>query len=250
MKLRILADDAFHVAKKLSHILCPVRKEKEKERETKAKPKETVDYEHSMGWLPQLRIFRSDLEEVQGHKKLSANKRGTLIHKSLEYLVLSGNIAEDCKRAVYEAMKYLPFGRFLDSGGQNIVSGNASQYEVLYDEVQKDLRWFASLEEPFGGAALWFKYGYKEHGIADEKGSLFRVDLLVEIPERLRREYQDIAYIAVDYKTGYAGEDLPIKSNREQILNYVELLAKATGKKAVGLLVYLDVRKCCIVESE
>lgn len=105
-------------------------------------------------------------------------------------------------------------------------------------------------EEPFGGAALWFKYGYKEHGIADEKGSLFRVDLLVEIPERLRREYQDIAYIAVDYKTGYAGEDLPIKSNREQILNYVELLAKATGKKAVGLLVYLDVRKCCIVESE
>ncbi len=250
LKLRILADDAFHVAKKLSHILCPFRKEKEKERETKAKPKETVDYEHSMGWLPQLRIFRSDLEEVQGHKKLSANKRGTLIHKSLEYLVLSGNIAEDCKRAVYEAMKYLPFGRFLDSGGQNIVSGNASQYEVLYDEVQKDLRWFASLEEPFGGAALWFKYGYKEHGIADEKGSLFRVDLLVEIPERLRGEYQDIAYIAVDYKTGYAGEDLPIKSNREQILNYVELLAKATGKKAVGLLVYLDVRKCCIVESE
>ena len=164
--------------------------------------------------------------------------------------MFSGDVVEDCRRASFEAMKYLPYGRFLGQSTQEASGLQNSEQKDLYEQVQKSLQWFASLAEPFGGADFWFKYGYKEHSITNEMGELFRVDLVVEIPEKLRKKYQDIAYIAVDYKTGYVGEKLPVPDNKKQILNYIDLLTKATGKKTVGLLVYLDNEQCCLVESE
>lgn len=249
--LKIPAEDVLYAAKWLSHMLISERKEK-RTSSARALPEEnSYAQEHLMDWLPQLRIFRSDLDELRGEKGLSSNKRGTIIHKSLEYLVFSGNIDEDCKRAGFEAMKYLPYGRFLEQSPQKIDTAlQKVEQKVLYEEVQQALKWFAGLKEPFGGAELWFKYGYKEHAITNEKGELFRVDLLVEIPEKLRQQYQNVAYIAVDYKTGYAGAALPVPDNEKQILNYIDLLTKATGKKTVGVLVYLDNKKCCTIESK
>lgn len=201
-----------------------------------------------MDWLPQLHIFSTKLEELNRQKDLSSNKRGTLIHKSLEYLIFSGNIAEDCKRASYEAMKFLPYGRLLQNT-QDEMTDNASQYKELYAQVQEILRWFASLQEPYGGASFWFKYGYKEHCITDAAGNLFRVDLLVEIPAGLQKHYENTAFLAIDYKTGYLGQELPVSGNKAQILNYIDLLGKSTGKKVLGLLIYLDAKECCLVEG-
>lgn len=250
-ELKIPPDAVLYVARRLSRIFYPFKNNTEEKKSGKmpaAAQETTFNQEHGMDWLPQLRIFRSDLDELRGLKKLSSNKRGTLIHKSLEYLVFSGNLAEDCKRAAYEAMKFLPYGRFLGQTAQENV--NARQYEALNAEIQEDLTWFASLQEPCGGAGLWFQYGYKEHCITDEKGNLFRVDLLVEIPADRRKEFHGISYLAIDYKTGYLNEELPNASNKLQIMNYINLLSKSTGKKVSGLLIYLDKRECCLVEGE
>lgn len=251
-ELKIPTEDILHVAKKLSRLLFS-----RSSGQTAGSSEKTAHYdekeysqEHSMDWLPQLRIFRSNLDELRGVRDLSSNKRGTLIHKSLEYLVFSGNIAEDCKRAGFEAMKFLPYGRFLEQNIQANIADNTVQYKKLYAELQEDLKWFASLQEPYGGAALWFNYGYKEHCITDDKGNLFRVDLLVEIPADRQKQYGNVAYLAVDYKTGYLNEELPVPGNKEQIMNYIDLLSKSTGKKAAGLLIYLDKRECCLVEGE
>ncbi len=252
VEVKILSDDVLFVAKRLLDILSSQKEKQHVSAPETSRPQQEEDYsqEHSMDWLPQLRIFRSDLDELTGAKGLSSNKRGTIIHKSLEYLVFSGDVVEDCRRASFEAMKYLPYGRFLGQSTQEASGLQNSEQKDLYEQVQKSLQWFASLAEPFGGADFWFKYGYKEHSITNEMGELFRVDLMVEIPEKLRKKYQDIAYIAVDYKTGYVGEKLPVPDNKKQILNYIDLLTKATGKKSVGLLVYLDNEQCCLVESE
>lgn len=252
--IKIPPEDILYAAKRLSHILSFEHIEDKNVNQylsgkTRQYEEILYDQEHSMDWLPQLRIFRSDLDELMGAKGLSSNKRGTIIHKSLEYLVFSGNIKEDCRRASFEAMKYLTYGRFFGQDTETGFMQNKEQHAV-YTQVQKALQWFAGLKDPFGGADFWFKYGYKEHSITNEQGDLFRVDLLVEIPEKMRRQYQDTAYIAVDYKTGYVGEKLPVPDNEKQILNYIDLLTKATGKKTVGLLVYLDNEQCCLVESK
>lgn len=249
-ELKITGEDTLYVAKWLSRLLFSGSK-KQKARSFENTPvREEREYsqEHSMDWLPQLRIFRSNLDELRGLKDLSSNKRGTLIHKSLEYLVFSGNIEEDSRRAGYEAMKFLPYGRFLEQDKQENMP--VSQYEKLYAEVQEGVKWVASLKKPFGGAELWFRYGYKEHCITNEEGKLFRVDLLVEIPAPLQKQYDGVGYVAVDYKTGYVNEELPVPANKEQIMNYIDLLSKSTGKKVLGLLIYLDRKECCLVEAK
>lgn len=249
-ELKIPSEEVLYAAKWLSRLLySSVQKQTAQSSAQPVSPQEnTYDQEHGMDWLPQLRIFRSDLDELRGLKKLSSNKRGTLIHKSLEYLVFSGNLAEDCKRAAFEAMKFLPYGRFLGQNTQD--NAQVQQYEKLYAEVQEALTWVASLQEPYGGAPLWFQFGYKEHCITDENGNLFRVDLLVEIPADRQKEFHGVSYLAVDYKTGYLHDEIPVPENKVQILNYIDLLSHATGKKVLGVLVYVDKRECCLVEGK
>lgn len=250
-ELKIPPDDILYVAKRLSRILLPSgQKTPSKSPAENTAPEKIYHQEHSMDWLPQLHIFSTKLEELSRQKDLSSNKRGTLIHKSLEYLIFSGNIEEDCKRAGYESMKFLPYGRFLPQNAQEETADSVSPYKDLFAQVQENLRWFASLQEPYGGAAFWFKYGYKEHCITDAMGDLFRVDLLVEIPPALQKQYNNTAFLAIDYKTGYVGQELPVPANKEQILNYIDLLSKSTGKKVLGLLIYLDAKECCLVEGE
>lgn len=248
IKCSVPADDTLYVAKMLASVLNAPQKKKEKEQAAEnAAEAPKYDQEHSMSWLPELRIFTTDLRELAGQKELSSNKRGTLFHKSLEFLVFSGNVREDCRRACFEAIKYLPYGRFAEDGGD---VRKHIDYTELYEEMQDRLRWFAELSEPFGGAEFWLGHGRREHSLLDASGDLFRVDLLVEIPEKLRKKYRGYSYIAIDYKTGYTQDELPNGKNREQILNYVRLLEEATGEKAAGLLVYLDAEQCCVVGGE
>lgn len=244
------ADDIPYAAGRLSRLLLPA---KSSVRETEIQSAEEREYnpEHSMDWLPQLRIFRSDLEQLQGLKQLSSNQRGTLVHKSLEYLVFSGNLKEDCRRACAEAMKFLPYGRFAVHSAEDTAGGQKAKevHSALFEEIQKKLHWAASLREPYGGAEIWFKHGYREHALADDAGNLFRVDLLVELPEQIRSTCGNTAYVAVDYKTGYLGQSLPVEDNVRQIKNYIRLLQAVSGKKAVGLLLYLDAEQYCTVEE-
>ncbi len=276
IKIDVPADDTVFVAKALSRELCPevfgkenarsgrkgrtggkfsqkadeaAEKENAETAQSAADTAQPYVQAHSMDWLPQLRIFCSDLREIAGGCELSSNKRGTLIHKSLEFLVFSGDVQEDARRACAEAMKYLPYGRTAGRQAGQADGGEDQSRQRLYEEIAENVAWLASLEEPFGGAELWFEYGYKEHSITDENGSLFRVDLLAEIPEEMRFKFNDVSFVAIDYKTGYLGKDLPVPENERQIRNYIRLLTAATGKKTAGLLIYLDARRCCVIEG-
>lgn len=262
-KIEVPSGDTAYAAKALSRILNPetakkgdasAKDKKEKSKNFKEMQKQSLSEDagytqaHSMDWLPQLRIFRTDLKELLGQKELSSDKRGTLIHKSLEYLVFSGNIQEDSRRACSEAMRYLPYGRL--TGKVTAPAGDtAEKKRLLFADIQEKVQWIASLREPFGGAEFWFENGYKEHSITDENGSLFRVDLLVEIPETEQKKFGGIRYVAIDYKTGYLGSALPVPENKKQISNYIRLLENATGQKTAGLLLYLDAREYCLIEG-
>lgn len=263
IKIEVPSADTAYIAKALSNVLCPDAlkafapsspksraggKSSEISRETVG-TEQSCTQAHSMDWLPQLRIFCSDLREIAGGSELSSNKRGTLIHKSLEFFVFSGNVREDSRRACAEAMKYLPYGRTADGQAEHGDGAEEQDSGTLYAEVAENVAWLASLEEPFGGAGLWFEYGYKEHSIADENGSLFRVDLLAEIPEEMRAKFNGVSFVAIDYKTGYLGKALPVPENERQIRNYIRLLTEATGQKTAGLLIYLDARRCCVIEG-
>ncbi len=235
----------IYYAKKMSWLISPLEKQAIEQNITSSQP-EKLGTKELMGWLPDLRIFRSDLEEIMGEKELSSNKRGTLIHKSLEYFVFSNNIYESCKRATQMAIKQLPYGRLM----HNTNNGQGTNLEELAQSVQEILLWFANLQEPFGGAKFWFDYGYREHAITDKNGDLFRVDLLVQIPKAYKDQFGGYGFLAVDYKTGYLDEQLPVSSNKKQMENYIFLLTEATGEKVCALLVYLDVQTICLIGGE
>lgn len=237
--------DRIYYAKKMSWLISPLEKIEKEQNNIVAQP-EKLGTKELMGWLPDLRIFRSDLEEIMGEKELSSNKRGTLIHKSLEYLVFSNDIVESCKRATQMAIKQLPYGRLMHDPENE----QGTDLAELTQSVQDILLWFANLQEPFGGAKFWFDYGYREHALTDKNGELFRVDLLVQIPKVYKEQFGGYGFLAIDYKTGYQNEKLPVASNKKQIENYISLLKEATGEKVCGLLLYLDVQQSCVIGVE
>ncbi len=243
--IKEVKDDELYYAKKISWITSPIEKIKKEEKKINYK-EENFGIKELMGWLPDLRIFRSDLEEIMGEKELSSTKRGTLIHKSLEYLVFSNDIYESCKRATQMAIKQLPYGRLMHDTDNE----QGTNLEELAQSVQEILLWFANLQEPFGGAKFWFDYGYREHALTDKNSELFRVDLLVQIPKAYKEQFGGYGFLAVDYKTGYLDEKLPVSSNKKQMENYISLLAEATGEKVCALLVYLDVQTICLIGGE
>lgn len=168
-----------------------------------------------MGWLPRLRIFKNDLQELT----FSAKRRGTLIHHCLEYLQISGAgkdfALRDAAIAAERGIESFPLP--------------VPDREKMQKEVESCLAWYAELPE----TAHWLAYGTPEHSLLDGEGRQFRVDLLVDDGREL---------IAVEYKTGTSGE-LPAREHKKQLLNYLELLKKATGQRARGVLIYLDRRE-------
>lgn len=187
--------------------------------------------ERPIAWLPRIKIFRSNLEDIRAGQELSANKRGILMHKCLEYLILSSDSptvrAHNVERAVQRAFQELSFTYVPQAKEQDF-------YQAL--------EWFASCDSPYGGAYTWLNNGLREHALTSGEGKLYRVDLLVTLPKDSyvkKLSEHDVELVAIDYKTGYDGE-IPDKNNIRQMQNYLELLKEASQKEVRGLLVYLD----------
>lgn len=173
-------------------------------------------WERPMAWLPRLKVFRSNLQDLRNHALVSANKRGTMMHKCLEAVVYSGDVKNDVYRAIKNALGF---------------SSINSQTALGMEEFQEALTWFLELEAPFGGAKEWLRYGLKEHALSSSEGKIYRVDLLMNCP-RFMSDRDGVQLVAIDYKTGYHGE-LPNEENVEQIKNYLRLLEEATQKSNV-----------------
>lgn len=208
-----------------------------------------------MDWLPKLKIYRSslhkdepityskgqDLQEqasalagastsvgastgvgasVQKHE-LQPKQKGILAHLCLEHLVFSKQtlaasgherttlLANDVSLAVRIGLGLFPLPI-------------ASPKKVEQD-MQKSLLWFASLPQ----ATEWLANGLREQSVMDKQGEIHRVDLLVNS--------ENHELLAIDYKTG--GKN---RQHHEQVLRYINILAKAQHLPVQGKLVYLD----------
>ncbi len=175
-----------------------------------------------MEWLPELKIYRSVLEEAS----FTPERRGTLAHLCLEHLFFSGpkdaegygkdataagaeGAAADVRRAVRLGMRLFPLP--------------LERPEEAEAAMNRCLTWFA--RQP--GARAWLETGRREQTIIDESGTAHRVDLLAD--------EGDAGLVAVDYKTGR-----PRPEHHEQVRRYMRLLQEARRRPVRGVLVYLD----------
>lgn len=189
-----------------------------------------------MDWLPRLNIYRSSLED----SRLTPARRGILAHLCLEHLILSDAAdatrrVEDVRRAVRQGMRLFP----LPVDNPEAVSG----------EMEACLNWFAALPQ----APLWLAHGLREQGVIDARGSMHRVDLLVDealyttggdpLPSGGATAGHSAFLHAVDYKTGHALSDEVRQEHQRQVRRYMRLVGEARNRPARGTLVYLDERR-------
>jgi len=171
-----------------------------------------------MQWLPQLKIFRNNLDSLictqeQIEKaELSNTQYGILVHSCMEYLQWSGNIVHDIERAISMAFMQTVF--------------NPKAQENIIASINKNLSWFMSLDS----AQDWLENGIAEQVIIDANGQLHRVDLLVRSHDQI---------LIIDYKTG-----IPNEQNVSQLKKYMELLQAVENKAISGILIYLDEQSC------
>jgi ATP-dependent exoDNAse (exonuclease V) beta subunit len=184
---------------------------------------------------PRLKIFRSHPEAVPGAEGpsdaetsvpglgLTARERGVLLHLCLEHLHLPRGggqeaVDEAAARAAACALRLFP--------------PPLEHTESVAGELHEALLRFAALPD----AAAWLACGLREQSIMDERGRVYRTDLLVDMRALGRAdEDADGGLLVLDYKSGTYRE-----SHTLQMRNYMRLLAGASGRPTRGLIVYLD----------
>jgi ATP-dependent exoDNAse (exonuclease V) beta subunit len=167
-----------------------------------------------MRWLPRLRIHRAAFAATSA---MRPEARGILAHRCLEFLTPTGQARADAERAVSLG---------LGTSGMRL---SQEQRDSLTDA----LTWYASLPQ----AVLWMQRGSSEHSLLDEKNALHRVDMLVDEQDR---------YTVLEYKSGNVEE-----GHVPQLRRYLALLERACGRRARGVLIYLDLRRCrCVTLND
>lgn len=172
-----------------------------------------------MSWLPELKIYRSALEE----ERFEERRRGTLVHRCLEHLVpetLDGPFDEDVERALRAGLRGL--------ADPHDPAAFAVDRDAVAEEITAMLRWM--LEQP--RYPLYLQHGRAEAQIMDEAGAVHRPDLLVSLPGEI---------LVIEYKTGQTSPDHVTQARR-----YLKLLAQmfpeSPNTTLAAHIVYLDLQ--------
>jgi hypothetical protein len=160
-----------------------------------------------MRWLPRLRIHRA---AFAGTAAMRPEDRGILAHRCPEFLTPTGQAQADAGRAVLL--------------GADALGMHLSREQR--DSLTEAMTWYAALPQ----AAFWTERGSSEHSLLDENNNLHRVDALVDEGDR---------YTVLEYKSGSVEE-----GHVPQLRRYLALLERAGGRRARGVLIYLDLRRC------
>lgn len=161
-----------------------------------------------MSWLPKLKIFRGPVPELVYDERV----RGILFHNCLENLYLPENTDDNLSELISRSVDFSMRGFHMP----------VSHAETARSELTAALSWFCALPR----ARYWLAHGRAEQTIMDENGANYRMDMLVE--------EEDGSLLVLEYKSGR-----PRPEYAEQIGTYLRLL-KSGGKRARGILVYLD----------
>ncbi len=173
-----------------------------------------------MEWLPRLKIFRNPLQELI----LTPRLRGLLTHHCLEQFQNTGNAEQDATRAVNIGLRTfaLPI----------------TKTEALHAELVSALTWYACLPE------VWTAQSLAEQSLMDAQGRVFRVDLLLP-------PHAGYGWRAIDFKTGqFDSEHLVQIRNYLSLLNDLPKNTQGTVPSSEGLLIYLDLQKCLMVQEQ
>jgi hypothetical protein len=171
-----------------------------------------------MAWLPELKIYRSALEE----ERFEERRRGTLVHRCLEHLVpenVDGPFTADVERALRAGLRGL--------ADPHDPAAFAADREAVAEEIGAMLRWL--LDQP--RFPLFLQQGRAEAQIMDKTGAVHRPDLLVSLPSET---------LVIEYKTGQASPDHAAQARR-----YLKLhaLMEPPGTRLAAHIVYLDLRR-------
>ena len=181
------------------------------------------DHFEPLAWAPRLKIFRSTFETAT----FAERRRGTLAHRCLEQLRATDDAAADVERALQAGLRGV--------SNPHDPAGFAQELDGLEPELRGSLTWLRELPE----FSELLRHGLPEQEILDAEGRMHRVDMLVELPERV---------VVVEYKTG-----APHPEHQNQVRRYLGLLSAmdaTRGKTLEGLLVYVQERRCARVGEE
>jgi hypothetical protein len=179
-----------------------------------ALPEEDGTSRKPMHWLPRVRFHRTAFAEADA---MRPEARGILAHRCLEFMTPTGQAQADAERAV-----------LLGSGALRMYFSRDQR-----DRLTDALAWYAALPE----AAFWTARGSSEHSLLDENNRLHRLDMLVDEGDR---------YTVLEYKSGNVEED-----HVPQLRRYLALLERACDRRARGVLIYLDLRRCrCVTLTD
>ncbi len=196
----------------------------------------TQEPQRVMQWLPRLKIYRDPLQECllpneheQSHATpLSPRRRGMLMHHCLETWQSMSHGHDKAQSASLAAQL-----------GIQSFALPLMQDVALQEEVTQALLWYASLP----GVQQWAHTALPEQGLLDVDNALYRADLLLPPQE-------GYGWRVVEFKTGHEDE-----GHIKQLRNYLNLLdampANPQGLAASeGVLIYLDLQKCRMVQGE
>ncbi len=169
-----------------------------------------------MDWLPRLKIFRS----VFAPERFEQRRRGTLIHRCLEQLRVTGDIERDAAHAVQAGLRGL--------SNPHDPAAFALDHESIANDCLDILRWLLSQPQLADALAA----ARPEQELLDEQGAIHRLDAFVE---------HDTTPLVLEYKTG-----APRPEHAAQLRKYLQLVGRLPGRRhqtPTGLLVYLDERR-------
>lgn len=170
--------------------------------------------ERPMQWLPELKIFRSELKEERFAERL----RGTLTHRCLEFLRTLTTPEQDVEAALRAGIR-----GFTDPHDPAVFAEENPELEA---DIRQALAWVRENET----LAPLLTTAQSEQELLDTEGKIFRVDSLA---------HHGGGWVALEYKTGAKRPE-----HVTQLRGYLHLLAALPGAAAApaprGVLVYLD----------
>lgn len=170
-----------------------------------------------MEWLPRLRIYRHNLEDYFFNERM----RGEVAHRVMEHLLVTGDDKNDTQRAIRLAMADFPaLGSLSDD-----------KLDRLRHDLENMTLWALGQTE----LRTWLAEGLREPEVMDANGEFKRFDLL----------YRGKQTVIADFKTGR-----PDPKNRNQVLEYMDIMRAMEPAEPTGYLIYLDRQEIHTVTRE
>ncbi len=211
-----------------------------------------------LDWQPRLKIYRQPLKElirseILNEYGIKPSIRGELVHYCLETMqkIRFAPTLPATSQAQLQEIR-LRLQNIVRMGIQHFrmsIHLNEAMLESLVQELSESLLWCASLPDMH----IWFTHALAEqsvlstaeiHGGKIKENPVYRMDLL------LPPLHADDGYKLIDFKTGQIDAEHITKMQLYiKLLDDIAANASKSIRKSEGMLIYLDLKKCRMVQD-